>query len=95
MRRAEYAQLFDLLIMDHAGYECDQRRSDARGVLSTGWVCADGRVWEKRSARNILGKKIGARMYCQHISSAESVSMIRRAKSEGVKVMPRRPHIWR
>lgn len=91
MRRAvEYAQLFDLLIMDH----CQDTSATSDGVMHAGyWSTHLGlRGWpslgeEVVVGRNILlAKKIGARMYCQHISSAESVSMIRRAKAEGVKV---------
>ncbi len=91
MRRAvEYAQLFDLLIMDH----CQDTSATSDGVMHAGyWSTHLGlRGWpslgeEVIVGRNILlAKKIGARMYCQHISSAESVSMIRRAKGEGVKV---------
>lgn len=91
MRRAvEYAQLFDLLVMDH----CQDTSATSDGVMHAGyWSTRLGlRGWPSLGedivvARNILlAKKIGARMYCQHISSAESVSMIRKAKSEGVKV---------
>ncbi len=91
MRRAvEYAQLFDLLVMDH----CQDTSATSDGVMHAGyWSTHLGlRGWpslgeEVVVGRNILlAKKIGARMYCQHISSAESVSMIRRAKAEGVKV---------
>lgn len=91
MRRSvEYAQLFHLLVMDH----CQDYSATSDGVMHAGyWSTRLGlRGWPSLGeeivvARNILlAHRIGARMYCQHISSAQSVGMIRQAKVEGLKV---------
>ncbi|MBR5738136.1 MAG: dihydroorotase [Verrucomicrobia bacterium] len=91
MRRSvEYAQIFDLLVMDH----CQDVSATSDGVMHAGyWSTRLGlRGWPSLGeeiivARDILlAKTLGARMYCQHVSSAESVAMIRKAKAEGVSI---------
>lgn len=91
MRRAvEYAQHFDLLVMDH----CQDYSATTDGVMHAGyWSTRLGlRGWpslgeETIVARNILlARQVGVRLYCQHISSAESVQMIRDAKREGIRI---------
>jgi dihydroorotase len=91
MRRAlEYASMFDLLVMDH----CQDYSLVTDGVMHEGyWSTVLGlRGWpaageEMIVARNIqLAKLTGARIHCQHISSAESVRLIREARNRGLRV---------
>lgn len=91
MRRAlEYARMFDLPVMDH----CQDRSmtQDAvmnEGVVSTrlglrGWPNAAEDLIVSRNV--ILAGYTGARIHMQHISSLQSVALIRRAKGRGVPV---------
>jgi dihydroorotase len=91
MRRAlEYARMFDLPIMDH----CQDYSLVTDGVMHEGyWSTALGlRGWPSAGeelivARNILLAELtGARVHCQHLSSAGSVRLLREAKSRGVTV---------
>ncbi len=91
MRRAlEYANMFDLVVMDH----CQDYSLVAEGVVHEGyWSTVLGlRGWPATGedmivARNILLAELtGARVHCQHISSARSVELIRRAKGRGVPI---------
>ena len=91
MRRSvEYAQLFGLLVMDH----CQDYSATSDGIMHGGyWSTHLGlRGWPSLGeeivvARNILlAKRIGARLYCQHVSSGESINMIRMAKKEGITI---------
>jgi dihydroorotase len=91
MRRAmEYAKMFDLPIMDH----CQDYSLVTDGVMHEGyWSTALGlRGWpaageEMIVARNILlAEMTGARVHCQHISTAGSVKLLREAKRRGVPV---------
>jgi dihydroorotase len=91
MRRAlEYAQMFDLPVMDH----CQDYSLVTDGVVHEGyWSAALGlRGWpalgeELIVARNILLAGLtGARIHCQHISAAGSVQLLREAKARGVPV---------
>ncbi len=91
MRRAcEYAQMFDLPIMDH----CQDYKLVAEGVMNEGyWSTVLGlRGWpamgeEVIVARNILlAEQTGARIHCQHISSAGSVRLLREARRRGVSI---------
>jgi dihydroorotase len=89
MRRAlEYATMFNLPVMDH----CQDYSLVTDGVMHEGyWSTLLGlRGWpaageEMIVARNIqLAELTGARVHCQHISSAESVRLIRDAKARGL-----------
>ncbi|MDB6028689.1 MAG: Dihydroorotase, partial [Verrucomicrobiales bacterium] len=85
MRRAlEYAKMFDLPVMDH----CQDYSLVTDGVMHEGyWSTALGlRGWPAAGedmivARNILLAELtGAHVHCQHVSSADSVELIRQAK---------------
>jgi dihydroorotase len=91
MRRAlEYAGMFDLTVMDH----CQDYSLVMDGVMHEGyWSAALGlKGWPAAGedaivARNILLAELtGARVHCQHISSAGSVRLLREAKQRGVSV---------
>jgi dihydroorotase len=91
MRRAlEYAKMFDLTVFDH----CQDYSLVSDGVMHEGyWSTLLGlRGWpsageEMIVARNILlAETTGARVHCQHLSSAGSVQMIRAARQRGVSV---------
>ena len=91
MRRAlEYAKMFDLPVMDH----CQDYSLVTDGVMNEGyWSTALGlRGWPAAGedmivARNILLAELtGARVHCQHISSAGSVTLLRDAKKRGVPI---------
>jgi dihydroorotase len=91
MRRAlEYASLFDLLVLDHCqdyalvtdGVAHEGRYSLVLGLR--GWPAAGE---ELIVARNILlAEKTGARVHCQHLSSAGSVRLLREARQRGLPV---------
>lgn len=91
MRRAcEYAKMFDLPLMDH----CQDYSLVTDGVMNEGyWSTALGlRGWPATGedaivARNILLAELtGARIHCQHVSTARSVELIREAKKRGVSI---------
>lgn len=91
MRRAlEYSTMFDLPVLDH----CQDYSLVTDGVANEGyWSLVLGlRGWpavgeEMIVMRNILLAELtGARVHCQHISSAKSVSLIREAKLKGIKI---------
>jgi dihydroorotase len=91
MRRAvEYAHLFGLCVMDH----CQDYALTEGGVMNEGyWSLRLGvHGWPNAAediivARNIiLSKYTGAHIHMQHVSSAESVDLLRRAKREGIRV---------
>src|SRR5882724_4065938 len=91
MRRAlEYAKMFDLPVMDH----CQDYSLVTDGVMNEGyWSAALGLGgWPAAGedmivARNILLAELtGARVHCQHISSAGSVALLRDAKKRGVPI---------
>ena len=91
MRRAlEYAQMFDLPVMDH----CQDYALVTDGVMHEGyWSAALGlRGWPAAGedmivARNILLAELtGTRIHCQHLSSARSVELLRAAKQRGVPI---------
>jgi dihydroorotase len=91
MRRAlEYAKMFDLPVMDHCQ---DQSMTQGavmnEGVVSTrlglrGWPNAAEDVIVSRNV--ILSTYTGAHIHLQHISSRNSIDIIRRAKSRGVRI---------
>ena len=91
MRRAcEYAKMFDLPLMDHC--QDHSMTVDAvmnEGAVSTrlglrGWPNAAEDLIVSRNA--ILSTYTGAHIHLQHISSRNSVEIIRRAKARGVKI---------
>ena len=91
MRRAmEYARMFDLPVMDH----CQDYSIVTDGVVHEGyWSAVLGlRGWpaageELIVARNILlAEMTGARVHCQHLSSAASVRLLREARKRGVPI---------
>src|SRR5580692_8098676 len=91
MRRAlEYAKMFDLPVMDH----CQDYSMVTDGVMHEGyWSTALGlRGWpaageEMIVARNILLAELtGAKIHCQHLSTAGSVALIRDAKKRGISI---------
>lgn len=91
MRRAvEYAKMFDLPIMDH----CQDASLTQGAVMNEGeWSLRLGlRGWPKAAediivARNvILAELTGAHIHMQHVSSATSVDILRRAIARGISV---------
>ena len=91
MRRAlEYAHMFDLCVMDH----CQEYTLTRRAVMNEGewsvrlglegWPCAAEDIIVARNI--ILAAYTQARIHLQHISSAQAVDMIRRAKAQGLPV---------
>ncbi len=92
MRRAlEYCKMFDLPLLDH----CQDYSIVTDGVMNEGyWSTALGlRGWpaageELIVARNIvLAEMTGTPIHCQHMSSAESIRLIREAKKRGVPII--------
>lgn len=89
-RALEYANMFDLLVMDH----CQDESMTAGGQIHEGeWSCKLGLAgWPSAGedlivSRNvILSHYTGARVHMQHLSSEYSVDLMRRAKARGVKV---------
>lgn len=91
MRRAvEYAKMFDLCVLDH----CQDDSLTEKAVMNEGAVSTrlGLKGWPHAAediivARNIiLSHYSGAHIHMQHISSAYSVELIRRAKKDGVRV---------
>jgi dihydroorotase len=91
MRRAvEYAKMFDLPIMDH----CQDASLTAGAMMNEGeWSLRLGlEGWPKAAediivARNvILAQLTGAHIHMQHVSSAASVDILRRAIKQGISV---------
>lgn len=91
MRRAlEYASMLGIPVMDH----CQDYSLVTEGVAHEGYYSniLGLRGWPASGedlivARNImLAECTGARVHCQHISSATSVRLVREAKKRGVHV---------
>ncbi len=91
MRRAvEYAKMFDLPIMDH----CQDASLTRGAVMNEGeWSLRLGlQGWPKAAediivARNVLlAEMTGAHIHMQHVSSATSVDILRRALDRGAPV---------
>lgn len=91
MRRAvEYAQMFDLVIMDH----CQDAALTRGSAMNEGyWSVRLGlQGWPSAAedlviARNVvLSKHTGAHIHMQHVSTAYGVDIIRRAKRRGIRV---------
>lgn len=86
----EYAKSFDLPILDH----CEENTLAAGGVMHEGkWSVLLGfngissASEELIVARNIiLARQIDWKIHMQHISAAESVALLRRARQRGIKV---------
>jgi dihydroorotase len=91
MRRAvEYAKMFELPVMDHCqDTSLTQGAVMNEGVMSTrlglrGWPnCAEDVIVSRNV---ILSTYTGAHIHLQHISSRNSVEIIRRAKARGIKI---------
>ena len=91
MRRAvEYADMFGLLVMDHcqdAALTRDAVMNEGYWSLHLGLKGWPGAAEDIVVSRNvILSTLTGARIHCQHISSANAVDIIRRAKQRGVAI---------
>ncbi len=91
MRRVmEYAAMLDLPVLEH----CEESSVSAGGVMHEGyWSAVLGlRGWPSLAEELIVGRDLllaeltGARLHCQHLSSAGSVRLIREAKRRGVAV---------
>ena len=91
MRRAmEYARMFDLPVLDH----CQDYSLVTEGVAHEGYYSAllGLKGWpaigeEVIVARNILLAELtGTHIHCQHLSSANSVRLIREAKERGLPI---------
>src|SRR5204862_4708443 len=91
MRRAmEYAKMFDLPVLDH----CQDYSLVSDGVMHEGYYSTELglRGWpalgeEVIVARNILLAELtGTHLHCQHLSSANSVRLLREAKSRGIPI---------
>ena len=89
MRRAlEYARMFDLPIMDH----CQDYALVGKGVMHEGywstvlglpgWPAAGEEIIVQRNA--LLAAMCGTPIHCQHLSSAESVRILREARARGL-----------
>ncbi len=86
----EYAKSFDLPILDH----CEENTLAAGGVMHEGkWSVLLGfngissASEELMVARNIiLARQIDWKIHMQHISAAESVVLLRRARERGIRV---------
>ncbi len=89
-RAVEYAKMFGLTILDH----CQDESMTAKAVMNegvvstrlglTGWPHAAEDIIVARNI--ILSRYTGAHIHMQHISSAHSVELMRRAKRDGVNV---------
>jgi dihydroorotase len=91
MRRAmEYASMFDMPVIDH----CEAADLSGEGVMNEGAVSTalgmkpiPAAAEEIMVQRNILlARDTGCRIHIAHISTEESVEMVRRAKKRGIKV---------
>lgn len=91
MKRAlEYARMFDLPVMDH----CQDSSMTVGAVMNEGdvsmrlglkgWPNAAEDIIVSRNV--ILSSYTGAHIHMQHVSSANSVEILRRAKQRGVNV---------
>ncbi len=86
----EYSRSFDLPILDHA--EDKQLASD--GVMHEGyWSVVLGMKGIPAEAEQLmierdalLAKKTGCRIHIQHVSTADSVEIIRHARAKGIRI---------
>jgi len=89
-RAVEYAKMFDLPVLDH----CQDDSMTEKAVMNEGIVSTrlGLRGWPHAAediivARNIIiSQYSGAHIHMQHISSAHSVELMRRAKKDGIHV---------
>lgn len=80
----------DLLIIEH----CEDRKLSSNGVMNAGFVAtklglrgiSSKSEYERVKRDTEFAKKVSARIHLAHISTKESVDIIRKAKAEGVKV---------
>lgn len=91
MRRAmQSAAELDLPVIDH----CEDMRSSGCGCMnegpvsrSMGWRGMPGNAEYRMIARDIrLARETGARLHIAHLSTADGVEMVRKAKSDGVRI---------
>lgn len=91
MRRAmQSAAELDLPVIDH----CEDTRSSGCGCMnegpvsrSMGWRGMPGNAEYRMIARDIrLARETGARLHIAHLSTADGVEMVRKAKSDGVRI---------
>src|SRR5574337_44383 len=91
MRRAmEYATMFDLPVIQHS----EDLHLSGRGVVHEGLVATELGLRGIPSASEavmvardlLLAELTGARLHIAHVSAAESVRLIREAKTRGVRV---------
>jgi dihydroorotase len=91
MRRAlEYARMVDLPVLDH----CQDYTLVTDGVMHEGyWSLILGlRGWAAAGEELIVARDIrlaevaGARVHCQHVSTAGSVELVRAAKKRGIPI---------
>jgi dihydroorotase len=91
MRRAlDYARMFDLLTLDH----CQDYELSGGGVMHEGyWSTVLGLPGWPRIAEDmivardvLLAELTGARVHVQHLSSKDSVRLVREAKARGVAI---------
>ena len=91
MRHAlEYAHMFDLVVMDH----CQDYALTKGAVMNEGiWSLRLGLIGWPNSAEDIIVNRnvilsayTGARLHLQHITSAYSVEVIRRAKARKIPI---------
>ena len=86
----EYAHMFDLVIMDH----CQDEALTRGAVMNEGhWSLRLGlNGWPNAAEDIIVNRNVilsaytGARLHLQHITSAYSVEVIRRAKARSIRV---------
>jgi dihydroorotase len=90
MRKAlQYAKMFDTLIMQHCEAHELAGGSMNGGTVSTrlGLMGIPSEAEQLMIARDvILNRLIGCRYHVQHISSAFSVELVRRAKRDGIPI---------
>ncbi len=86
----EYASMVDLLVISH----CEDKALSAEGVMHEGyWSTVLGLKPIPAEAESTIVERdirlaglAGARLHIAHVSTAESVEIIKNAKKEGVKV---------
>ena len=91
MRRAmEYGRMLELPVLSH----CEDHRLSSGGVMHEGVVStALGLIGVPAVAENVmvyrdiqLAALTGAHLHIQHVSTAEAVDLVRRAKEQGITV---------
>ena len=90
MRKAlQYAKMFDALIMQHCEDPALSHGAMNGGVVSTelGLPGVPAEAEQLMIARDVLlNRTIGCRYHVQHISTAFSVELVRRAKRDGIPI---------